>query len=398
MGGKPPYGLRAVGEKKDSRLIIDDIVDTESGYSEYDVMRLAWHLLVEKDWPTDRIAGYLTEAGIPTRDGKHAWSAQVVWKLLKSRTYVGQHTFRAKDGTVHTNPVPAIFTEEEWERAQGSLREHKRYNRTKRPDRDYLLRGLLFCATCGAPYAPTNTRVSTTVPDPYRSTMYPYYRCSTRLKHQRHTRQGWDATGGKTWPDCESIGVPAHAIEAAVWADIEHIARKPGPVLTVLAAQSGNRLGSAQTQRDTLARIQAELDAYQAQRDDAVALFTRKRINERDLDRQLDRIAREETGAREQHAKIMAALQETTTQQERLVSARTLLQQLHAILDEGPITPELQRKVTQAAVVRIDVKTVEAGVSQRGKPRYKAGFRITYVFGEDVLAQLRDTTSSTARR
>jgi len=81
MGGKPPYGYRILGERKDSRLIIDDVVDTESGYSERDVMRLAWHLLVEEDWPTDRIAAYLTETSIPTRDGKPAWAPRTVWRL-----------------------------------------------------------------------------------------------------------------------------------------------------------------------------------------------------------------------------------------------------------------------------------------------------------------------------
>jgi site-specific DNA recombinase len=399
MGGKPPYGLRILGERKDSRLIINDIVDTESGYSEHDVMRLMWHLLVEEDWPTDRIAAYLTETGIPTRDGKHVWSGQVVWRLLTSPTYVGQHLFRTKDGAVYTNPVPAIFTEDEWQRAQAALREHKRYNRTKRPNRDWLLGGLIFCTQCGAPYVATNTRISSSVTDPHhRPTMYPYYKCSTRLKRQRRTRRGWDATGGEILPDCDAASVAAHVIEAAIWARIEQFARDPGPVLTLLAEKRDTEAAHVERYRSRLAELQQTLEEIQSQRDAVLALYRRQRISERDLDRQLDDIAREEDGHARERERLLATMQRDTDGAKRLDSARTLLQQLHARLDGEQITPELKREAMQRFVARVVVETVEAGLSARGKPKRRAKAKVTFTFEAPASTQFCDTTPSRGPR
>jgi site-specific DNA recombinase len=393
MGGKPPYGLRIVGEKKDSRLIINDVVDAGSGYSEYDVMRLMWHLLVEEDWPTDRIAAYLTEAGIPTRDGKPAWAQGTVWRLLKSTTYLGQYVYTTKDGTVYTKPVPAIFTEEEWQRAQAALREHKRYNRNKRPSRDWLLGGLIFCAQCGAPYVATNARISTSVTSTrHRPAMYSYYRCSTRLKRQRHTRRGWDATTGKTWPDCDGAGVAAHVIEAAVWARIEQHARDPGPVLTLLAEKRSAEAAHVDQHRTRLAELQQKLEAMQGERDDILALYRRKLISERDLEHQLADIKREEDGHAGERDQILATMQRDTDGAERLNSARTLLQQLHARLDGEPITPEMKRQVVQSIVARLVIETMEAGLSERGKPKRCAKAKVTLIFEAPASPQFGDTT------
>jgi site-specific DNA recombinase len=190
----------------------------------------------------------------------------------------------------------------------------------------------------------------------------------------------------------------AHAVEAAVWADIEQIARNPGPALTGLAKKRSTEATHVEQHHTRLAELQQKLEAMQCQRDDILALYRRKLISERDLERQLADIKREEAGYADERDGHLAALQRDADGAKQLDSARVLLQQLHALLDEGPITPELKCKVAQTWVIRIDVKTVEAGLSQRAKPKYKARFSVTYVFGEDVLAQLRDTITSPARR
>lgn len=397
MGGRPPYGYRALGERKDSRLHINDIVDTESGYSEHDVMRLAWHLLVEEDWPTDRIAAHLTEAGIPTRDGKHAWSGQVVWRLLTSPTYMGVHTFRFKDGTVYTNPVPPIFTKEQWQRAQDALHEHKRYNHKKPPNHDYLLRGLVYCAKCGAPYVVSNTRSTYTGKDPHHiPARYPYYRCSTRLKLRRHTRRAWDMPGATSLPDCDAASVPAPVIEAAIWADIEQFARDPGPVLTMLAEKRDTEAAYVEQYRTRLTELQQTLEVIQGQRDAVLALYRRGRISERDLDRQLDDIAAEEAGHVREREHLLGTMQRDTDAAERLDSARTLLQQLHARLDGEPITPELKRELVRLLVARVVVATEEAGLSARGRVKHRAKVKVTYTFEAPSSSQFCDTSPSRA--
>jgi site-specific DNA recombinase len=117
MGGRAPYGYRVEGKKRDARLVINDVVDSGSGYSELDVLRLAWHLVVEEDWSEERVCDYLETLAIPTRRAalegtsqqEYHWSPAVLWRALTSYTYTGTRTFRAKDGTLHSHPIPAIF-------------------------------------------------------------------------------------------------------------------------------------------------------------------------------------------------------------------------------------------------------------------------------------------------
>ncbi len=62
--------------------------------------------------------------------------------------------------------------------------------------------------------------------------------------------------------------------------------------------------------------------------------------------------------------------------------ARTLLQQLHARLDdaEQPVTPAVQREMVEALVLFIRVETVEVGLSQRGRMKRKAKVTARYTF------------------
>jgi len=80
----------------------------------------------------------------------------------------------------------------------------------------------------------------------------------------------------------------AERIEAQIWADVEQFARDPGKTLLELAAAAGDAGAQAETHRAALAGIQQQLDAQQTERDSVVALFRKGRIDERDLDRQLD--------------------------------------------------------------------------------------------------------------
>jgi site-specific DNA recombinase len=194
MGSNPPIGYRVEGRKRDAHLVIEDTLDEASGYSELDVVRLGWHLLVEQDWSVERICEQLDRLSIPTREASSGatsgrWSLGVIYRMLSSTIYAGERTYTDKDGVTHTHPVPAILTAEQVAQMHAALERHRRRDEPRPGDSDtahaYLLRGLLRCSQCGQRYT-TSWGYSARVPGPdgQRPT-FRYYTCQTR--HQRRS-------------------------------------------------------------------------------------------------------------------------------------------------------------------------------------------------------------------
>jgi site-specific DNA recombinase len=393
MGGRANIGYRVEGKDTHAHLVRNDTIDSASGYSEVDVVRLAWHLLVEQDWTTERIAEHLDTLGIPTRStaegaacrqrtsslpGTPCWSPTVIYRMLRNPIYAGVRTVRAKDGTLHSHPVPAILTAEQVERARAVLRTHCRYP-AARATHDYLLRDLLRCGQCGALYATNFTQRCTS--GPHAGERVRYYVCGTRRYRMVHSNKVRVAAG-EAPRDCHGPSVVAERIEAQIWADVEQFARDPGKTLLELAAAAGDAGAQAETHRTALAAIQQQLDAQQTERDTIFTKYRKGHMSERDLDHQLAQIAEEEADIIAKRDALLTALADATTHQERLEGARTLLQQLHARLDdpEQPVTPAVQREMVEALVKFIRVETVEIGLSTRGRMKRQAQMTVCYTF------------------
>jgi site-specific DNA recombinase len=329
MGGRANIGYRVEGKDTHAHLVINDIIDEASGYSEVDVVRLGWHLLVEQDWTVERIAEHLDTLGIPTRSaaegdacrqhsghaldalpGPPRWSPTTVYRMLSNPLYAGMRTVRAKDGTLHSHPVPAILTAEQVERAQAVLRRHRRYP-TARQTHAYLLRDLLRCAECGALYTTWWTRLKF---GPRAGERQRYYVCATRRYRMEHARKVRVAAG-EAPRDCLSASIDAERIEAQIWANVEQFARDPGKTLLALAAAAGDAGAQAERHRTALADLQRDLDAQQAERDTIYAKFRKGRMSERDLDHQLDDIASDEADLIAKRDALTSALLDATTRQ-----------------------------------------------------------------------------------
>ncbi len=349
-----------------------------TGYSPADVVRLAWSLLLEADWRCDQIATHFTERGIRTYTQRHGGSTytkdgqerplralypcSVIYHLFTNPVYKGERHYRAKDGSVHVQQVPAFVTPAQWDQAQSRLAEHRRWSH-RNVERTYLLRGLMRCAQCGAVYVGAWSHQR-------KGTDHRYYQCSTKHYQAHYYTQG----------TCVAAPVNADAKEAEIWADIEHFIRNPGATLLALAAKQDAEVEAGSTAREQLAELQAKPDAQQAERDSVLALYRRQRISEHDLDRQLDAIATEERGFQRERERLLEVTSAATTMQDRLVTARTLLARLHARLDTEPVTPALQREMIEAIVVDMRVETVEVGPSLRGRIKRRAKVQVTYAF------------------
>jgi hypothetical protein len=188
------------------------------------------------------------------RDGRAPrWGNGAVHRILREETYTGaavawKYRRISKDGRYEQRPrdewvtmpegtTPALIDPDTWRAVQGQLASNAAAAATRNAAREYLLRGLIACATCGRPMRS----------EPQGKGRI--YRCSSREQPSGHC-------GGKS--------VPAEKVEAWVWSEIETVLgnesiiaaeverqRKAGPDAALLA------------DREAAARLAEKLDRQQ---------------------------------------------------------------------------------------------------------------------------------------
>jgi site-specific DNA recombinase len=197
------------------------------------------------------LARWLTSQGAATRTGKHRWDRSVIWGMLRNPAYAGTAVF-GKTMAIHEPaglnrvarlqgrsiprpvkvadrpreewtqiPVPAIVTQDTFERVQQRLADNKRFaaRNTKIPS---LLQGLAACTACGYGYYRTSTRTT-------NKTIY-YYRClgSDNYRYE----------GGRV---CHNQPVRADYLDTVVWDHITHLLADPA----LIRAEISKRLDRA---------------------------------------------------------------------------------------------------------------------------------------------------------
>jgi transcriptional regulator with XRE-family HTH domain len=232
---------------------------------------------------------------------------------------------------------------------------------TKEP---MLLRGLIKCGLCGLRYAGLRT------PEPQRDH---YYRCIGR----QFARGLYGLSGKK----CSAKAVNGEYVERLVWADIESFLRNPGEILERLRERVSMQDGEQLRRQKELDEFRERLQQKGVERDRVLGLFRRGRIDEATLDEQLDLVDTESAALQAEIANVTRVLYagDRTAQ---LHSAGSLLATLRSRLD-GPIAPELKRKIIEVLVESIQANTVERWGIQQSE------IVITYRFSQpDQLAPL----------
>jgi site-specific DNA recombinase len=393
MGGTAPYGYRVEGKRRDARLVIDDTLDSVSGYSEADVVRLCWHLLVEQDWATTRIALHLIEQGVPTRHGV-PWTPETIRSMVTDMAYAGTRTYRRKDGATYELAMPAILTPEQVERARAVLASHRVTARTRQAGPDpFTLRGLLHCSECGDLYTTTRGRrpgerhpsdkgyKGNGEHEPGQGERRRFYVCSTRDMAGRHHRRMHPE---RFQSSCIGKSVDAQAAELKVWTQIAAWVARPGDALEELTAQRAERGADVDALRGQAERVQAERDALQGERNKLLTLHRKGIMTEADLTYQLAELSDEEATLRDQADAIAALSREANEDAEGLDQARALLQELRAELNDGPLTLERQRYVITMLVKEVRVITKPDGETPSKQPRYCAKLEVLYRFRKPV--------------
>ncbi len=200
------------------------------------------------------LARWLTSEGVPTRTGTSRWERSVIWGMLRNPAYAGRAVF-GKTQVLHEQPglnrvarlagrqtprpvktidrpreewteiaVPAIVSEDTFERVQARLADNKRFAPRNSKLPPSLLQGMAACTACGYAYYRTSTR--TTAKKIY------YYRClgSDNYRYQ----------GGRV---CANPSVRADYLDAVVWDHITALLADPA----LIRAEISKRLEQART-------------------------------------------------------------------------------------------------------------------------------------------------------
>ena len=195
-GGPIPYGY----DSEDARLVINE--------GEAATLRVLFDTYLSKR-SARATAKALNDAGHRRRKGK-TWTKAAVLSRLKDPLVRGP--IRAGDELVEAEH-DAIIDATTAAQVDEILAKHTRPAERVSRNADYLLAGLVTCASCGGSYTPSSARS--------RGKRYRYYRCVTRDKVGKHA--------------CEARPLPAPAVEDFVVEQVRGLASKPEIVESVVA-------------------------------------------------------------------------------------------------------------------------------------------------------------------
>lgn len=198
LAGPVPFGydLDVSGQLTPSSRIVAGMTEADLARSVFERMAAGSSTVAE--------ARRMTELGVfPGRRYAHAvvkmkrgkWFPSRINAMIRNEVYMGKHRFESAAGAVERE-VAALVSSDLWHAAQERLRANCSRPLGK-PNRDYLLRGLLECADCGAKCVGSSHGQSR------------YYQCMN------------SSTAMETDPSkrCRMKHIPAGALEGLVVAD-----------------------------------------------------------------------------------------------------------------------------------------------------------------------------------
>jgi site-specific DNA recombinase len=244
-------------------------------------------------------------------------------------------------------------TPETWDAAQRKLRKNSKRSR-RNAKVDYLLGGLLKCASCG-------------------------YSLAGRNYGEGRGGRVYICTGRGQWralriDPCTAPILKADRYEALVWKHICEFVGHPREALDRLAVQLAKQPQGHQEQADKLTSM---LNALQVARRRAERLFVRGTRDEERLDHDLALLSKEESALRAQLEEVRVLLVDAEGVRRCLSASEQLLTELRGRIAAGISTAE-QRQIIADAVRWIRVEPRETGWI----------LRMSFVFGEVSQAAL----------
>ena len=262
------------------------------------------------------------------------WRPTKIVRIVHSTVYIGQHTVNSKHGTI-TRDVPALVNMELWQQAHQTL-DGNRSTPKNQKHRTYLLRGLIQCGMCGRTYVGQPIKRARTIAF--------YYRCSGRSAAIHP--EGKDR--------CSSRFVKAEWLEDLVWGDCTEFINNPGVALDIAKQQlqvRQERTINADQEKLTLQQALAEKTE---EREKVIELFRRKIITVDVAEKELEKIAQEETTLQGLLQAIKSQEDITSALADQYQQAETLLTSFQGQADENT-SFEKKREVITCLVRHITI-------------------------------------------
>jgi site-specific DNA recombinase len=355
--GGAPFGYRYV-RKTEHTGAAYEIVDHEAA-----LVAELFRRYADDGASIAELTRWLTEQGVPTRTGKNRWDRSVIWGMLRNPAYVGRAVF-GKTMVVHESPglnrvarlqgrstprasktvdrpreqgteipVPAIVSEDTFDRVTQRLADNKRFSSRNSKDPS-LLQGIAACAGCGYGYYRTSTRTT-------NKKIY-YYRC---LGSDDYRYEGGRVCGNKP--------VRADYLDTVVWDHITALLADP----QLIRAEIDKRLDTERT-ADPVARQRKRLDSALTKASSAIArmieAFGEQLITIDELRARMPDLRARETNVRNQIQALDTQLADREGYLKLATDLEGFLTQLHAQAETSTVT-ERQR------VLRLLVKDVLIG-------------------------------------
>jgi hypothetical protein len=178
-------------------------------------------------------------------------------------------------------------------------------------------------------------------------------------------RPSWPARGlfGAHGERCPSKAVRGEALEEMVWGDVLEFLRKPSVVIERLQARMRDDANDTSKDRDRLRRLRGLLEAKGEERNKVVGLYRRGRLNDAELDQQVEEIDKDAAGLAAQIEELEAKLSGTESNGAVLEGAEDLLTRLRKRLDQ-PLTFERKRQLVELLVGGIRIETIRDGAKR----------------------------------
>jgi site-specific DNA recombinase len=333
LGGVIPYGYTVNKEK------FFEINEKESL-----VVKKIFDLYVNDRLNIIPIAIYLNNEGIPTNDfmergrrtkrAANKWRSTTVNRIINNTMYMGVHYY-GKRGTRRKDlikrSVPAIITEDLWNKAQIIKKENISTSKRNIKKREYLLRGLIECKICGKHFYGVS----------YKNKKA-YYVCAGKRGENKRI------FGIK----CNNLNINAESIESSIWNDCIYILKHYEDYIKDIQI---NSVDIDNTSRDELEKLEKNLNSLKNERIEIITLRRKKQIKDDDFNIQIKDIESEQN-------QIIKLVDIFKKKNELLANENEL------ISNTANILKKYQDKINNLTfedkykIVRILVKKIEASV------------------------------------
>ena len=351
-----PYGYHYV-RKSEDRPAFYEILDTEA-----DIVRRVYERYTIGGLSIGAIVRQLNDDGVPTRKRLSRWERSTVWAILRNPAYIGTACFGktrtaprqritrpirqrgrvgSRDSAHHERPradwieipVPALISEETFERAQELLEQNKILAR-RRTIAPSIVQGLVSCSKCGYALSRCSTRSS--------ARNIHYYRCI-----------GSDRWRGLTSPVCDNRPVRQDLLDQVVWTEVVRLLEDP----RLIQQELDRRLAVARTADPAQQRQKA------LHRDVARVRKSMERMitaYQEDL-LSLDELRRRMPDLRQRAQTMQAELQAIADQVNDRAAYLRLAETLTAFLERLRVSAGTIEVLERQRIVRLLVKDVLVG-------------------------------------